>query len=334
MTTTLRFFRHRVTASLCHCAGVVISCLILSAAALAQQYPSRPVRVVVPFAPGGAVDLVARTVAPRLSEALGQSVVVDNRSGAGGTIGTDIVAKARPDGHTLLVASMGVAVNAVLYPKLPYDTLKDLAPITTLGEQPNIVVVHPSVAAKSFGEFLALARAKPGQITYGSGGVGSNSHLATVLFVQMAKLDLLHVPYKGLGPAITELVGGQVQMVVSNVSTALPHVKSGRLRLLAVTSAKRFPLFPETPTVSEAGVPGHESSGWYGMWGTAGMPKNVLGMLNREVVKILESPGIREQFGTQGLQPIPVSPEAFDKRLRDEIRKWGPVVKASGAKPE
>jgi tripartite-type tricarboxylate transporter receptor subunit TctC len=300
----------------------------------AQLYPTRPVRVVVPFAPGGAVDLVARTVAPRLSEALGQSVVVDNRGGAGGTIGTDIVAKARPDGHTLLVASMGVAVNAVLYPKLPYDTLKDLAPITTLGEQPNIVVVHPSVAAKSFGEFLALARAKPGQVTYGSGGVGSNSHLATVLFVQMAKLDLLHVPYKGLGPAITELVGGQVQMVVSNVSTALPHVKSGRLRLLAVTSAKRFPLFPETPTVSETGVPGHESSGWYGMWGTAGTPKNVLGMLNHEVVKILESPGIREQFGAQGLQPIPVSPGAFDKRLRDEIRKWGPVVKASGARPE
>jgi tripartite-type tricarboxylate transporter receptor subunit TctC len=194
--------------------------------------------------------------------------------------------------------------------------------------------VHPSVAAKSFGEFLALARAKPGQITYGSGGVGSNSHLATVLFVQMAKLDLLHVPYKGLGPAIAELVGGQVQMVVSNVSTALPHVKSGRLRLLAVTSAKRFPLFPDTPTVSEAGVPGHESSGWYGMWSTAGTPPSTLATLNREMVKILDSAGVKEQFGAQGLQPIPVSAAAFDKRLREEIRKWGPVVKASGAKPE
>ena len=321
------------------CFSVLVLLLILHPSSLipavsAQPYPSRPVRVVVPFAPGGAVDLVARAVAPRLSETLGQSVVVDNRGGAGGTIGTDIVAKARPDGHTLLVASMGVAVNAVLYPKLPYDTLKDLAPVTTLGEQPNVVVVHPSVAAKSFGEFLALARAKPGQVTYGSGGVGSNSHLATVLFVQMAKLDLLHVPYKGLGPAITELVGGQVQMVVSNVSTALPHVKSGRLRLLAVTSAKRFPLFPDTPTVSEAGVPGHESSGWYGMWGTAGTPPAVLSTLNREMVKILESPGVREQFSAQGLQPIPVSAAAFDKRLREEIRKWGPVVKASGAKPE
>ena len=302
--------------------------------AQAQQYPARPVRVVVPFAPGGAVDLVARTIAPLLTDALGQTVVVDNRGGAGGTIGTDIVAKARPDGHTLLVASMGVAVNAVLYPKLPYDTLKDLAPITTLGEQPNIMVVHPSVAARSVGELLALARAKPGQVTYGSGGVGSNSHLATVLLVQMAKADLLHIPYKGLGPAITELVGGQVQLVVSNVSTALPHVRSGRLRLLAVTSGKRFPLFPDTPTVSEAGVPGYESSGWYGMWVTAGTPQAVVTMLNRETTRILDSHAIREQFDAQGLQPMPTSPEVFGKRLREEIRKWGPAVRASGARPE
>jgi tripartite-type tricarboxylate transporter receptor subunit TctC len=306
----------------------------LAAPAAAQQYPSRSVRVVVPFAPGGAVDLVARTIAPRLNEALGQPVIVDNRSGAGGTIGTDIVAKARADGHTLLVASMGVAVNAVLYPKLPYDTLKDLAPVTTLGEQPNIVVVHPSVAAKTMGELLALARAKPGQVTYGSGGVGSNSHLATVLFLQMARVDLLHVPYKGLGPAVAELVGGQVNLVVSNVSTALPHVKSGRLRLLAVTSAKRFPLLSDMPTVSESGVPGYESSGWYGMWSTAGTPPAVLARLHEQTVAILESAPVKDQFAAQGLQAIPVSPEAFGKRVREEIRKWGPVVKASGAKPE
>jgi tripartite-type tricarboxylate transporter receptor subunit TctC len=306
----------------------------LAAPTDAQPYPTRSVRVVVPFAPGGAVDLVARTISPRLNEALGQPVIVDNRSGAGGTIGTDIVAKARPDGHTLLVASMGVAVNAVLYPKLPYDTLKDLAPVTTLGEQPNIVVVHPSVAAKSMGDLLALARAKPGQVTYGSGGVGSNSHLATVLLVQMAKVDLLHVPYKGLGPAVAELVGGQVNAVVSNVSTALPHVKSGRLRLLAVTSAKRFPLLPDAPTVSESGVPGYESSGWYGMWSTAGTPAAVLARLHEQTVAILESATVKDQFAAQGLQAIPVSPEAFGKRVREEIRKWGPVVKASGAKPE
>jgi tripartite-type tricarboxylate transporter receptor subunit TctC len=308
--------------------------LLACGAALAQQYPSRPMRVVVPFAPGGAVDLVARTIAPKLSEALGQPVVVDNRGGAGGTIGTDIVAKARPDGHTLLVASMGVAVNAVLYPKLPYDTLKDLAPITSLGEQPNIVVVHPSLSARSVGELVALAKARPGQISYASGGIGSNTHLATLLFLQMAGIEMLHVPYKGLGPGIADLVGGQVQLAVSNVSTALPHVKSGRLRLLAVTSARRFPLFSDTPTVDEAGVKGYESSGWYGLWGTAGTPSSVLAALNKAVTKILDTPSIKEQFGAQGLQPIPTSPEAFGKRLREEIRKWGPVVKASGAKPE
>jgi tripartite-type tricarboxylate transporter receptor subunit TctC len=312
----------------------LISSFLLAAPVAAQQYPSRPIRVVVPFAPGGAVDLVARTVAPRLTDVFGQTVVVDNRGGAGGTIGADIVAKARPDGYTLLVASMGVAVNAVLYPKLPYDTLKDLAPVTTLGEQPNIVVAHPSVPAKSIRELLALAKSRPGQITYASGGVGSNTHLVTVLFAQMAKVDLLHVPYKGLGPAITDLVGGQVQLVISNVSTALPHVKSGKLRLLAVTTGKRFPLFPDTPTVSEAGVPGYESSGWYGMWVTAGTPQTILGALNREMVKILDSSAVKEQFGAQGLQAIPTSPAAFGKRLREEIRKWGPVVKASGAKPE
>jgi len=302
--------------------------------AQAQPYPSRPIRVVVPFAPGGAVDLVARTLAPRLNEALGQPVVVDNRGGAGGTVGTDIVAKARPDGHTLLVASMGVAVNAVLYPKLPYDTLKDIAPVTTLGEQPNIVVVHPSVAAKSVGELVALARSKPGQVSYASGGVGSNTHLVTLLFLQMARVDMLHVPYKGLGPAIADLVGGQVQLALSNVSTAAPHVKSGRLRLLAVTSAKRFPLFPDTPTVGEAGVKGYESSGWYGLWVTTGTPQPVILRLNREATKILNSVAVSEQFDAQGLQAIPTSPEAFGKRLREEIRKWGPVVKASGAKPE
>jgi tripartite-type tricarboxylate transporter receptor subunit TctC len=312
----------------------LISSLALTAPAAAQPYPARPVRIVVPFAPGGAVDLVARTVAQRLTDGMGQTFVVDNRGGAGGTIGTDIVAKARPDGYTVLVGSMGVAVNAVLYPRLPYDTVKDLAPVTMLGEQPNILVVHPSVAAKTVGDLLALARAKPGQITYGSGGVGSNSHLATVLFVQKAKIDLLHVPYKGLGPAITELVGGQVQLVIANVSTALPHVKAGRLRLLAVTTAKRFPLFPDTPTVGEGGVPGAESSGWYGLWGTAGTPQNVLNALGGETVKILKSPALHEQFAAQGLEPVPMTSVEFGKRVGEEIRKWGPVVKASGAKPE
>jgi len=327
-------FLLRVTRTSSPVIVTLISSLVLAAPLAAQPYPSRPVRIVVPFAPGGAVDLVARIIAQRLTDGMGQTFVVDNRGGAGGTIGTDIVAKARPDGYTLLVGSMGVAVNAVLYPRLPYDTIKDLAPVTMLGEQPNIVVVHPSVAARSVGELVQLAKSKPGQVTYGSGGVGSNSHLATVLFVQKAGINLLHVPYKGLGPAITELVGGQVQLVISNVSTALPHVKAGRLRLLAVTTATRFPLFPDTPTVGEGGVPGAESSGWYGLWGTAGTPQSVLNALSGETVKILKSPALHEQFAAQGLEPVPMTPAEYGKRVREEIRKWGPVVKASGARPE
>jgi tripartite-type tricarboxylate transporter receptor subunit TctC len=312
----------------------VVANLVLPGGAAAQQYPAKPIRLMVPFAPGGANDVVARIVAVRLGEALGQPVVVDNRGGAGGTIGADIVAKAPPDGHTLLIASMGLAVNAVLYPKLPYDTLKDLAPVTMVGEQPNILVVHPSVAAKSMTELLTLARAKPGQISYGSGGIGSTSHLVTVLFLQTAKIDMLHIPYKGLGPAITDLLGGQVQLVISNVSTALPHLKANKLRLLAVTTAKRFYMFPDTPTVNESGVPGYESSGWYGMLVTGGTPKPILAKLHTETVAVLSSPAIKEQFGVQGLETVPTSPEAFGKILRSDIEKWAKVIKASGAKPE
>jgi tripartite-type tricarboxylate transporter receptor subunit TctC len=318
----------------CVVAAVIAGMLGYCGIASAQQYPTKPIRLMVPFAPGGANDVVARIVAVRLSEALGQPVVVDNRGGAGGTIGADIVAKAPPDGHTLLIASMGLAVNAVLYPKLPYDTLKDLAPVTMVGEQPNIVVVHPSVAAKSMSELLTFARAKPGQISYGSGGVGSTSHLVTVLFLQTARLDMLHIPYKGLGPAITDLLGGQVQLVISNVSTALPHVKAGKLRLIAVTTGKRFYMFPDTPTVIEAGVPGYESRGWYGMLATGGTPQPVLAKLHRETVAVLNSAALKEQFGVQGLEPMPMSPAAFGKILRTDIEKWAGVIKASGAKPE
>jgi tripartite-type tricarboxylate transporter receptor subunit TctC len=203
-----------------------------------------------------------------------------------------------------------------------------------VGEQPNIVVVHPSVPAKNIKELLAVAKSKPGRLSYSSGGVGSTSHLVTVLFLMMAKADMMHVPYKGLGPAITDLVAGQVQMAVSNVSTALPHVKSGRLRLLAVTTRKRFYMFPDTPTVDESGVPGYESSGWYGMLVTAGTPKPVFDKLHRETVAVLRSAAIKEQFSAQGLEAVPTSPDEFGKILRTDIQKWAKVVKASGATPE
>ena len=304
--------------------------LVYFGAASAQQYPTKPIRLMVPFAPGGANDVVARIVAIRLGEALGQPVVVDNRGGAGGTIGADIVAKAPPDGHTLLIASMGLAVNAVLYPKLPYDTLKDLAPVTMVGEQPNIVVVHPAVAAKSMAELIALARAKPGQISYGSGGIGSTSHLVTVLFLQMAKLDMLHIPYKGLGPAMTELLGGQVQMLMSNVSTALPHVKAGKLRLLAVTTAKRFYMFPDTPTVIESGVPGYESSGWYGMLVTGGTPKPILEKLNKEMKAAVEDPQVKKGFETAGAETMWMPIDQVKQWHHAEIAKYRDIITKAG----
>ena len=304
------------------------------ASAQSPQYPSRAIRMVVPFAPGGANDVVARIVGIRLSETLGQPVVIDNRGGAGGTLGADIVAKAPPDGHTLLVASMGLAVNAVLYAILPYDTMRDLAPVTMLGEQPNIVVVHPSLPAKSIGELLAYARARPGQISYGTGGVGSTSHLVTVLFLSAAKLDMLHVPYKGLGPAITDLLGGQVQLVVSNVSTALSHVRAGRLRVLAVTTGKRFAMFPDTPTVVEAGIPAAQSSGWYGLLVTAGTPQFIVNRLHAQTTNILNSAALKDQFSVLGLEPVPTSPAEFQKVLHADIEKWRRVIKAAGAKPE
>lgn len=313
-------------------AGLIGICAAVSAQS--QQYPSRAIRFVVPFAPGGANDVVGRIIAQKLSDALGQPVVVDNRGGAGGTIGADIVAKAPPDGHTLLIASVGMAVNVALYPRLPYDTLRDFAPVSLMGEQANVVVVNPSLPAKTIVELLALARAKPGQISYGSGGVGSTSHLVTVLFLMAAKADMLHVPYKGLGPALIDVIGGQLQLAVSNVSTALPHVNAGRLRALAVTAKKRVQLLPDIPTVGEAGIPGAESTGWYGLLVTAGTPQAVIGTLNKEVTRIMNSAAIKEQFAGLGIEPGHSSPDAFAKLLRAEIEKWGRVIRASGAKPE
>ena len=315
----------------CACASLL---LCAAAGALAQSYPVKPIRFIVPFPPGGGNDIVGRIVALKLNEALGQPVVVDNRGGAGGTIGADIVAKAPPDGHTLLIASMGLAVNAVLYSRLPYDTLKDLAPVTMVGEQPNIVVVHPSLPAKSIRELLALARAKPRQLNYGSGGVGTASHLATELLKLMAQVDMVHVPYKGLGPALTDLMGGQVQLIISTMASALPQVKAGKLRPLAVTTARRSAFFPEVATMNEAGVPGYEFNTWYGLLVPAATPKFIIDRLNREMGKLLQSAAIKEQFSVQGLEPAPSSPQEFGAYLKTEVGKWGKVIKASGARPD
>jgi tripartite-type tricarboxylate transporter receptor subunit TctC len=300
----------------------------------AQNYPARTVRLIVPFPPGGGNDIVGRIVAHRLGESFGQQVIVDNRGGAGGTIGTDLAAKAPPDGYTLLINNISIAVNATLYPQLPYDTVKDLAPVSLLGRQPNLLVVHPSVPARSVRDFLALARAKPGQINYASGGVGTAGHLATELLMIMTKVKLTHVPYKGLGPALTDLVGGHVQCAVSTLASALPQVKAGKLRALGATTAKRSSFFPEVPTMDEAGVSGYEFSTWYGLLVPAATPRTIIDRLNQETAKVLGSAPLKEQFAAQGLEPSSSSPDQFGAYLKTEVGKWGKVVKQSGAKPE
>jgi tripartite-type tricarboxylate transporter receptor subunit TctC len=316
-------------------AGLGISSTVLPTLSLAAQaYPSRPIRFIVPFPPGGGNDIVGRIVAQKLSESLGVSVVVDNRGGAGGTIGTDVTAKATPDGHTMLINNISLAVNATLIEKLPYDTLKDLAPVSLLGRQPNVLVVHPGVAAASVTELLALARAKPGQVTYGSGGVGTASHLATEMLKLMTRTDMLHVPYKGLGPALTDLMGGRLQLIISTLASALPQVKAGKLKPLAVTTAQRSTFFPELPTMNEAGVAGYEFSTWYGLLVPARTPAPVIGKLNAETVKVLNSPALKQQFAAQGLEPASSSPSEFGAYLRSETAKWGKVIKAANIRSE
>ncbi|HEX2826285.1 MAG TPA: tripartite tricarboxylate transporter substrate binding protein [Burkholderiales bacterium] len=288
-------------------------------------------RLIVPFPPGGGNDIVARLVATRLGEALGQPLVVDNRGGAGGTIGTDLAAKAPPDGYTLLVNNISLAVNQTLVPKLPYDTLRDLAPVSLIGRQPNLLVVSSAVSAKSVRELLDLARAKPGEVTYGSGGVGTASHLATEMLKLMTKTEMVHVPYKGLGPALTDLVGGRLHLIVSTMASALPHVKSGKLRPLAVTTAQRTGFFPDIPTMSEAGVKGYEFSTWYALLVPARTPKAIVDRLNAESRKVLATPAVQEQFAAQGLEAAASTPHELGTYLRSEVEKWGKVVKASGA---
>jgi tripartite-type tricarboxylate transporter receptor subunit TctC len=303
-------------------------------AAAQTSYPNRPIRFIVPFPPGGGNDIVGRVVAMRLAEGLGQQVVVDNRGGAGGTIGTDLTAKAAPDGHTMLINNISLAVNHTLFKKLPYDTLKDLAPVSLLGRQPNIVVVHPGVAAKSMRELLDMARAKPNQINYGSGGIGTASHLATEMLKLMTKTEMVHVPYKGLGPALTDLMGGRLHVIISTMASALPHMKSGKLRPLAVTTAQRSSFFPEVPTMDEAGVKGYEFSTWYGVVVPAGTPQPVVNRVNTEIQRVLAIPQVKEQFAAQGIEVAGSTPQEFGTYLKSEVAKWAKVVIASGATPE
>jgi tripartite-type tricarboxylate transporter receptor subunit TctC len=298
-------------------------------AAQAQDYPSRPIRMVVPFAPGGGSDISARVLADGLSDALGQSIVVDNRPGAGSILGCDIVAKANPDGYTTLLGNISMAFNTAIYKKLPYDAIKDFAPITLATDQPNILVAHPSLPAKSFTEFLSLASSQPGKFTYGSAGSGSGTHLAMELLLMSRRLDLVHVPYKGTGPALTALLGNQISVFFSTYASALPHVKGARLRAYAVTSTKRTATLPEIPTVAESGFPGYEYSTWYGFLAPAGTPRAIVEKLNKAAVTALRSERTRERYVAQGMDPIPSTPAEYATYLKSEIAKWTKVVRAA-----
>ena len=318
---------------------LTLTAFVAAASALAQPapkpggvYPSKPVRVIVPFAPGGSNDIMGRLVAQRLGESTGQTFIVDNRPGAGGIIGTEIVAKAQPDGYTLLVMSATLTVNPSLQRKLPYDTLKDLAPITNIAAAPLMLVVHPSVPARSVAELLAYARAQPDKLNFGSGGPGSTPHLAGEMLKSMARVRMTHVPYKGGGPALTDLVGGQIQLMLENIPSTLPHVKVNRLRALAVTGPKRSPLVPEVPTLSEAGVQGYELVGWNGLFAPAGTPRNIVAYLQGETARALSQPEVKERLSALGAEGVGNTPAEFSAFVRAELKKWAQVVRDANIK--
>ncbi len=303
--------------------------------ARAQQYPSKPLRMIVSFPPGGTTDIVARLIAQKLTEALGEQVIVDNRpGGAGGIIGHNLAVKAPADGHTLLMTtSITFAASAALYKNLPYDVLTDFDAVTMVASLPLALVVHPSLTARSIKDFIALAKAKPGQLNYGSFGVGTSGHLAMEMFKLMGGMNITHVPYKGGGPALTGLISGEIQAIIIATVGALPHVKSGKLRLLALTSATRSAALPDIPTVAET-LPGYEVVLWYGLFTPAGTPNAVIGRLNKEAVKIVKSQEMRKRFASEGGWSVGNSPEEFKKIVRSDVATWTKVVKEAGIKAE
>ena len=308
----------------------LVAGVLLSASVAAQSFPSKPIRFVVPFAPGGGTDIIGRIVAQQLNEELRQPVVVDNRAGAGGALGAEIVAKSPADGYTLLFGNISLAFNQALYANLGYDAVRDFSPVTLTSVQPNIVVIFPGLAAQSVAEFTALARAKPGQFSYGSAGIGSGTHLSAELLAQSLKISLLHVPYRGTGPALTDTIGGQVQMMVSTFAPALPLIKSGRLRALGVTSAKRSAAAPDVPTLIEAGVAGYDYSTWYGILAPAKTPRAIIELLHGKILAALAREDARRKLDAQGVETTTNTPAEFHAYLKSETRKWIDVVRAAG----
>lgn len=297
-------------------------------------YPTRPIRLLVGFAPGGATDIVARAIAPKLDDALRQRLVIDNRAGASQIIAADLAARAAPDGYTLLMASAGFTINPAFYQKLPFDVVRDFSAIAMVASAPNVLVVHPAIPAKSVKELIALARAKPGQLTYGSAGVGAPSHLSGVLFGTLAGVEITHVPYKGSGQVMIDLLGGQLQMSFPALSGATPHIKSNKLIALGITTRKRSALMPELPTIAESAIPGFEASSWFGMIGPAGMPKNIVNKLNEAVNRILKEPDVRDTLARQGTDVVGGSPEDFATTILTEVAKWKKLAASARIKPE
>ena len=313
---------------------IVSLCLALAAlSAVAQPYPARPIRIVVGFAPGGGSDFIARLIAQKLTERLGTQVMVENRPGAGSTLGAELVVKSPPDGYTIMLSAASYTVNPSLY-KLSFDPLNDITPIVQLSRGPYVVAVHPSVPARSLQELVALATREPGKLAYASSGNGSHVHVATEFFLDTAKIRMLHVPYKGTGPALNDTISGNAQVIFGSVATALQHVKSGRLRALAVTTPKRIAAAPDVPTVAESGYPAYEVTNWHGLVGPKGMPKEIVDRLNREVNEALKSNEFEKLLAADGLEPAGGSPETLATILKEEIARWHRVVKQAGLKLE
>jgi tripartite-type tricarboxylate transporter receptor subunit TctC len=299
-----------------------------------STYPVKPVRIVVPSSAGGGTDIIARIVAPKLTQALGQQVVIDNRPGAGTMIGGELVAKAPPDGYTLLMCVSTLATNPVIYRKVPYNALTDFAPITRVLTASNVLVVHPSLPPRTVKELIAFAKARPGQINFGSAGLGTNPHLSMELFLSMTGLKMVHVPYKGSAPAIIDLLAGHVVVMTATALTGIPHIRAGRLRALGVTGAQRTTAAADIPTIAEAGVPGYEALQWYGMVAPANTPREVITRLNREMVTILQAPDVKEKFAADGADPAGTTPEEFGRYIRSETEKWQKVAQAAAITPE
>jgi len=325
MTIAHSTFRRRLLAA-------AAACALLPGLAAAQAFPGKPITIIVPFAAGGTTDILARIIAQGMGGELGQSVVVDNRAGAGGNIGGQVAARAPADGYTLFMGTVGThAINAALYRKMPFDPVKDFAPLTRVANVPNLLVANPAQPFKTVQELIAYAKANPGKINFGSSGSGSSIHLSGELFKSMAKVDMQHVPYKGSAPAVTDLLGNQIAIMFDNMPSAIQHVRSGKLRAIAVTTAKRSSELPDVPTIAEAGVPGYEATSWFGMFAPAGTPAPVVAQLNAAIVKVLAQPDIRKKLAEQGAEAAGETPAQFADFIQKESVKWGKVVRESGA---